>query len=339
MLVSIIIPVYNVAPYIEDCLRSVMRQTYAGPMECLIVDDCGTDESISIAKRMIAEYDGPIRFEILHHDHNRGLSAARNTGTMAAKGEYVYYLDSDDFIADNCIEIMMGEVIANPSVEMVQGNGKLYQEKSPTNYTRVFPVRVTHSNEDSRTCFFHGQIPVNAWNKLVSRALIADHQLYFKEGLLYEDVLWQFYMMKYVKSISFLSDITYVHRKRPGSIMTSTDVRVTADHYVAIYKDIIDHLTQGHEREELNHYGKCSAGIYHLSPSFYPMKEVFRLYGKKAKQMKLSSTWFEMTLVYYLGCNTYGKVIMALLGRLKHPDRIPGDFHRLFLKIKPCKNE
>ena len=57
MMVSIIIPVYNVAPYIEDCLRSVMRQTYQGDMECLLVDDCGTDDSISIAERLIREYN------------------------------------------------------------------------------------------------------------------------------------------------------------------------------------------------------------------------------------------------------------------------------------------
>ena len=86
--VSIIVPVYNVAHYIEDCLRSVMRQTYKGSMECLVVDDCGTDDSMSIVERMIAEYDGPIQFKILRHEHNRGLSAARNTGTMQATGDY-----------------------------------------------------------------------------------------------------------------------------------------------------------------------------------------------------------------------------------------------------------
>ena len=87
--VSIIVPVYNVAPYIADCLRSVMHQTYTGSMECLLVDDCGTDDSITIAERMIADYEGPIQFQILHHERNRGLSAARNTGTEAAKGEYL----------------------------------------------------------------------------------------------------------------------------------------------------------------------------------------------------------------------------------------------------------
>ena len=90
MRLSIIIPVYNVEPYIEDCLRSVMRQTYQGAMECLIVDDCGTDDSMAIAERTIATYEGPIVFQVLHHERNRGLSAARNTGTLAAKGDYLY---------------------------------------------------------------------------------------------------------------------------------------------------------------------------------------------------------------------------------------------------------
>ena len=122
MNVSIIIPVYNVAPYIEACLKSVMRQTYSGSMECLVVDDCGTDESIAIAERMIAEYDGSILFQILHHEHNRGLSAARNTGTLQATGDYLYYLDSDDEITDECIELLMQKMLKNPDLEMVQGN-------------------------------------------------------------------------------------------------------------------------------------------------------------------------------------------------------------------------
>ena len=73
MTVSIIIPIYNVALYIEDCLKSVMRQTYQGEMECLLVDDCGTDDSMAIAERMVGEYEGPIRFKVIRHERNRGL--------------------------------------------------------------------------------------------------------------------------------------------------------------------------------------------------------------------------------------------------------------------------
>ena len=104
--ISIIIPIYNVAEYITECLQSVMRQTYKGEIECILVDDCGKDKSISVAEQLISDYKGQIEFRILHHEHNRGLSAARNTGTDAATGDYIYYLDSDDYISDDCIEVL-----------------------------------------------------------------------------------------------------------------------------------------------------------------------------------------------------------------------------------------
>ena len=102
--VSIIIPIYNVETYIEECLQSVMRQTYKGMIECILVDDCGTDNSMKIMEQLIEVYNGPIEFKVLHHEHNRGLSAARNTGMDAACGDYVYFLHSDDWISDDCIE-------------------------------------------------------------------------------------------------------------------------------------------------------------------------------------------------------------------------------------------
>ena len=153
MNVSIIIPVFNVAPYIADCLRSVMRQTYTGNMECLIVDDCGTDNGIAIAERMIADYKGPIRFQILHHERNRGLSAARNTGTEAAIGEYLYYLDSDDEKTEDCIERLMGKVTDHPGVEMVQGNSSRHQMGGGSvNWVKDVLVPFAESNEEVRRC-------------------------------------------------------------------------------------------------------------------------------------------------------------------------------------------
>ena len=80
MKVSIIIPVYNVSAYIERCVKSVMSQTYSGDIECILVNDATPDDSIAIAEHLIADYNGPFQFLILSHDHNRGQSAARNTG-------------------------------------------------------------------------------------------------------------------------------------------------------------------------------------------------------------------------------------------------------------------
>lgn len=154
MLVSIIIPVYNVAPYVEDCLRSVMRQSYTGPIECLIVDDCGTDESLPIAERMIVEYDGPIRFEILHHEHNRGLSAARNTGMEKVMGDYVVFLDSDDEISNDCLEKMMSVVQENPEVELVQGRYMYHRDGKEIIGPKEIKITHARSNEEVRDCFY-----------------------------------------------------------------------------------------------------------------------------------------------------------------------------------------
>lgn len=101
--VSIIIPVYNVEKYIKDCLQSVAEQSYAGEIECLLIDDRGSDNSIDVAKEFIADYKGSIIFKVLTHEKNAGLSAARNTGLDNATGDYIYFLDSDDFIESNTI--------------------------------------------------------------------------------------------------------------------------------------------------------------------------------------------------------------------------------------------
>ena len=154
MNVSIIIPVYNVAPYIEDCLRSVIGQTYRGVIECLIVDDRGTDDSIAIAERLIKDYSGPIRFEILHHEHNRGVAAARNTGALKAKGDYIFYLDSDDEITTDCIEKMMAVASQEPDIEMVQGNYIRFCDGKQIHGPREISIVHASPNEEVRNCFY-----------------------------------------------------------------------------------------------------------------------------------------------------------------------------------------
>ncbi len=168
--VSIIIPVYNVAPYIEDCLWCVMCQTYIGPIECLIVDDCGTDESILIAERMIEKYEGPILFKILHHGHNRGLSAARNTGMEKAVGEYIFFIDSDDVITADCLEKMMAVVQDNPEVELVQGTSLRISGENHIYWPEKIKLTHAYTNEAVRRCRYMGkQLNDPAWNKLIKR--------------------------------------------------------------------------------------------------------------------------------------------------------------------------
>ena len=99
--ISIIIPIYNVEPYIIRCVDSVLRQTYR-QLEIILVDDCSPDHSMEIARKHIEASTSSkgLKFKYIKHEKNRGLSAARNSGLDAATGEYIYFLDSDDEITE-----------------------------------------------------------------------------------------------------------------------------------------------------------------------------------------------------------------------------------------------
>ena len=101
MQVSIIIPIYNVEKYIKECLKSVVTQGLTD-YEILCIDDCGQDKSIDIVNEFKSQYNLNNLF-IIKHDNNKGLSAARNTGIEHARGEYLFFLDSDDFLEKNSI--------------------------------------------------------------------------------------------------------------------------------------------------------------------------------------------------------------------------------------------
>ena len=106
--VSIIIPIYKVEQYIEKCLNSVLEQSYDGvKIECILVDDCSPDKSMEIVHAIVGNYQGNISFVFLKHLENKGLSAARNTGLNAASGEYVMFVDSDDWLPNDSLRLLI----------------------------------------------------------------------------------------------------------------------------------------------------------------------------------------------------------------------------------------
>ena len=120
--VSIIVPVYKVEKYIRRCLESIIAQeTEDICMECILVDDCSPDESVAIARQMIAEYKGGMTFVILHHEQNRGLSAARNTGIDMAKGDFLFFVDSDDYLMPGAVAKLFNAVSPYPDCHLAMG--------------------------------------------------------------------------------------------------------------------------------------------------------------------------------------------------------------------------
>ena len=185
------------------------------------MDDCGQDNSVSVLKGLISEYDGPIKISLIHHGHNKGLSGARNTGIRHATGDYLFFLDSDDTITPDCIAKLVALAVKHPGVDMVQGS---------TNGTANW-LRLKHNLLPSYSHSFRWirqamlkrcTIPMTSWNKLVRRDMVLEYGLYFEEGYIHEDEIWMFMLAKYVHSIAFCFDITYNYRDNPDGIIGKT---------------------------------------------------------------------------------------------------------------------
>jgi len=271
--VSIIIPIYNVAAYIERCLQSVIAQSYPA-LECILVDDCTPDDSIAICEHLIARYEGPIHFKILHHNRNRGLSAARNTGTDASSGEYIYYLDSDDEITPNCISRLVKETELNPDVELVQGNTKPNPFKKGYLYDIGQTSLTLVNNHDIRFHAFRiaDSLPVNAWNKLVKRKFLKKNHITFLEGLIHEDVLWSFFVYNHLTKLSVIPDVTYIHYITENSIMTTTSQKRSGYNWAIILNKISHNITPPHSSLLLYKYSYKSVEwipLAYSTPQYY----------------------------------------------------------------------
>lgn len=224
MKVTIVIPIFNVEQYIVKCITSVMQQTFIGEIECLLIDDCGTDNSVEMAKETICGYSGNIEFRMIHHRANKGLSAARNTGIREAKGEWIYFLDSDDYVTADCIDTLVKVAKNYPKSQIIQGGAI-----TSTGY----PVHIDMESDNGNIVDYMDEAAAikksvifcdtcyscSVWNKLIRKSFILDNHLFFKEGVYYEDTHWQFFAAKYLKAVAFARKNTYVYTIRENSIM------------------------------------------------------------------------------------------------------------------------
>ncbi len=235
--VSIVVPVYNVEDYIEGCFKSIADQTYSGSMECLFVDDCGKDNSIQVLEGLIRSYTGPIEMRLLHHDQNKGLSGARNTGIENAKGDYLFFLDSDDQLYPNSISSLCDAAIKENMPDMVLGGYQVNIPEHVINRYR-YQYEVLDNKPHIIRGFLNGGLFCMAPNKLIRQDFIVKNQLYFKEGIIHEDNLWSFQAFHLAQKVVTIPQITYFYLVREDSIMTSGQYEKSLLSTVEIYNEI-----------------------------------------------------------------------------------------------------
>lgn len=236
-----IIPVYNVENYVLECLQSVAAQTKTKDVECILVDDCGTDKSVSLAEQFISTYVGEIAFALFHHPQNRGLSAARNTGIKNAKGKYLFFLDSDDTIKPDCLDKLFS-LAEKYHADMVQGSYVSDLESMKLFEKSQLPEFSDDKSYIKRTLLNYDVNPVMAQNRLVRRQLVVENNLWFKEGIIHEDLYWSFFLAKIVERICFCKQKTYFYRSTPGSITNKVNIEKETLAFHTIIEDFCLHI-------------------------------------------------------------------------------------------------
>ena len=245
--VSIIIPVYKVEAYIERCLTSVMYQTYHdSAIECILVDDCSPDKSISLAQDLISRYHGNIDFKIIRNDKNSGLSVTRNNGIEHASGKYLFFLDSDDYLKDDCLQILLKIAAMHPDAEVVMGNCLDKRVNAPfIHYPSKNDYCVLDNNQLLRAFYFEG-IPPMAWNALVSHELVIKNQLSFKPGLIHEDNLWASKLYLLVTKFIYVPEVTLIYEDNPSSIMNNIAISNDLGHRIVIMEELLKSFNDNH---------------------------------------------------------------------------------------------
>lgn len=233
--ISIIIPVFNVVQYVRRCIESVMAQNINGAsVECIVIDDCSPDKSMDIVQALVSEYQGPIQFSILKHDVNRGLSVARNNGIMHAKGDFVFFIDSDDYLMPDSIKYFMENLNKYPDVDMIIGN--VMECKSGNSMINgIEEPCLIDDPDDFFSRLLQHKLIIYAWNKLIKRQLLINNHVFFEEGILYEDQCWSYQLFSVISSVLLLPRLTYVYEHNQNSIVNTTFTLGNADKVVWSY--------------------------------------------------------------------------------------------------------
>ena len=218
MKISIIVPVYQVAEYIDRFMQSLIVQSDHENFELILIDDCGTDQSIQKAIACLKEVPS-INYSIIAHDKNRGLSAARNSGIDRAQGDFIYFADSDDTIDHRAIEYFLDTITNYPDHKLFFFNTSFQNigaEKFST-WRKPFELPAVMTTEKFSQLLYSGEVGAYVWQYLFHKNIFND--LRFQEGVVWEDAIFLPQVLNLVDHIISLDHLyIYKYILRTGSI-------------------------------------------------------------------------------------------------------------------------
>ncbi|OZG61319.1 glycosyltransferase [Bifidobacterium lemurum] len=221
-LISIVVPVYNVENYLEDCAASITQQSYTN-LEIILVDDGSTDSCPTLCDLLATEDP---RVQVIHQS-NRGLSGARNAGLQHATGEYICFVDSDDMIHPELVQASVNALQRHHTAAVmygycsIDGHGEYINSSVESKF---FPNQCTMSDKELINLILSRRLTNYAWKYIAKRSLYIDNKISFPEGRNFEDVAVTYRVLHAARRISLINRPLYQYRERPSSIMHQTDM-------------------------------------------------------------------------------------------------------------------
>ena len=284
-MISVIIPVYNVEEYLHFCLNSILKQTYQN-FEIICIDDASTDSSLEILE-YFTQKDS--RVKIIKNDYNKGPGYSRNRGLDVAQGNYISFLDADDWFSFNAFEILVKKIERDNLDFLMFKNIVYYEEPHDFGFEEYYDMEFMNTFEnqvfnhwdlDKTKLFVISNAP---WNKFYLKSFLEDNNIRFpNENLIHEDNPFFYKAITSAKRVSIIDEYLYNRRRRPGSIMTLDNERLFDSIEVA-YK-VLDVFF---ENDELYDYYKKEVLTYILSMfrgKYYQIEKEFKEDFYKAVQ-------------------------------------------------------
>lgn len=269
--VSVIIPVYGVEKYIERCARSLFEQTL-DDIEYIFVDDKSPDGSIDILHKVLSDYPNRInQVKILHHEDNKGLPFARQTGIKAASGEYLAHCDSDDWVDLNLYETMYNTAV-NQNADIVVCN--CYDTDGNVNLSE----RVGGYRHDIHNCIddmLHGKMWWSLCNKLIRRVIYHQSIDYPEDGM-GEDMCTTLQLFLYCKSIVYCPDVHYYYYVNESSIMHYLTEEKCLSNFYQISRNVNKVINMYRKKQLVDVYQK---GLSYIA--FKTKNNLLPILGKK----------------------------------------------------------
>lgn len=234
--ISIIIPIYNVEKYVEECINSVINQSIKKNIEIILVNDGSTD----LSRSKIEKYKLLDNIKIIDKE-NGGLSSARNIGICEAIGKYIVFIDSDDFIEKNFLEKLYNYINDNDLDIVFSGYSLFYEKGYIKKINNIYNTDLILNKEEAiKNLMDKRTFRAEVWDDIYKREFLLKNNILFEEGIINEDEDFTLRVILKSSKVGYLNNNGYMYRQREGSITKSFNYKKNIESRLVILNKFID---------------------------------------------------------------------------------------------------